>query len=47
MKLYTFTTEDGDIIEQVRAHDHDSSVKMATVTGINFSTDFYSENADD
>lgn len=46
MKLYTFTNEDGGILEQVRAHDHDGAVKMATVEGINFSTDFYSESAE-
>lgn len=46
LKLYTFTTENGDILEQVRAHDHDGAVKMATVEGINFSTDFYSESAE-
>lgn len=46
VKFYTFTTEDGDIIEQVRAHDHDSAVKMATVAGIDFTTDFYSESAE-
>lgn len=46
MKLYTFTNEDGDILEQVRAHNHDSAIKMATVEGIDFLTDFYSEVAE-
>lgn len=46
MKLYTFTNEDGDILEQVRACNHDGAIKMATVVGIDFSTDFYSESAE-
>jgi len=44
MKLYTFEDEHGEILEQVRAENHDEAVKKATVEGITFSTDFYSES---
>ena len=44
MKLYTFLTEEGSIIEQVRAENHDIAVALAVTNGIEFGTDFYSEN---
>ncbi len=43
MKLYVFTDEDDEIIEQVRAENHDQAVAMAQVA--NFETSFYSTDA--
>lgn len=43
IKLYTFTDEDGKILEQVRAKNHDSAVAMSTDPGIDEMTSFYSE----
>lgn len=45
-KLYTFTTEDGKIIEQVRAINHDQAVKRAVDYRVDWETDFYSESLD-
>lgn len=49
MKLYTFLNEEGKIIEEVRADNHDSAVMIANGWKpegselVTFSTDFYSE----
>lgn len=48
MLLYTFTKKDScDIIEQVRANNHDEAVEKASGSGIDYSTDFYSETLSD
>ena len=48
MKLYTFTNENGEIIEQVRAEDHSDAVSKANswkTEGemVTSDTGFYSE----
>ena len=41
MKLYTFLDENDNIIEEVRAENHDQAIERAGA-GIDFHTDFYS-----
>lgn len=46
MKLYTFLDEQGEIITEVRAEQHDEAVEKAngwTVQWVKWETDFYSE----
>ncbi len=46
IKLYVFTEQDSDeIIEQVRAEDHDQAVAAAQNPRVNSNTDFYSTDA--
>ncbi len=53
MKLYTFLNEDGVIMTQVRAENHDNALAVANGWRkeeegfIDFSTDFYSEDTID
>ncbi len=42
IKLYTFMDEYDQIIEEVRAENHDMAVARCTVPWVNCSTDFYS-----
>lgn len=46
MKRYTFLNDDGEIIEQVIAENHDQATSKAQ-SGIMYSTDFYSEEIED
>ena len=43
MKLYTFLNEREEVLEQVRAENHDQAVMAASHPNIAFDTDFYSE----
>jgi len=43
MKLYVFTDENDEIIEQVRAENHDQAVAMAQIAKSD--TSFYSTDA--
>lgn len=43
MKLYTFTDEQGDIIEEVRADNYSIALNLAISDKVNSSTEFYSE----
>ena len=42
MKLYTFTNSNDEIIEEVRANNHDDAIAKASNL-VTYSTDFYSE----
>jgi len=43
MKLYTFLDENENIIEEVRAENHDEALEKSVSDKITFMTDFYSE----
>jgi len=50
MKLYTFLNDNGEILEEVRAENHDEAVDKANGwddKGIDYHTDFYSETLED
>ena len=48
MRLYTFLNENGEVLEQVRAEDHDQAVAQNSgQDGIDYHTDFYSEELED
>lgn len=43
MKLYTFVTDSGEVIEQVRAENFMQATEAATDPRVNSTTEFYSE----
>ena len=42
IRLYTFTDDDDNVIEEVRAENHDQAVIAATSNRVEYSTPFYS-----
>jgi len=47
MKLYTFLDEEEQIINQVRAENHDEAIEKDSNNNVDFFTDFYSETIEE
>jgi len=47
LKLYTFLDARGEVLEQVRAEDHDHATVLASDNRVDGLTDFYSEDLKD